>query len=221
MNNLTVFKNDEFKEVRTLMINDEPWFVGKDVAEYFGDTNYRRSLARLDEDDKGVSQIDTPGGSQNMVIINESGLYSLLFCMQPQHAMRMSQDETLINERIDKIKKFKRWITSEVLPSIRKTGQYQIGPIKPPTVTEMIRLGKFIKGLMDDQKATPYQTAEAIMETLKNCGLNVSDKLSLPVKLEKLKDDELDMVDFATTFPKSTYQDYLLYRTIMMNSRGK
>ena len=127
MNEIQIFNNPEFGSVRTSNINGEPWFVGKDVCEAFGDTNYRRSLSNIDDSDKGVSQIETPGGKQNMVIINESGLYSLLFQMQPQKAKGVSQNETLIEERISKLHRFKHWVTSEVLPSIRKNGGYIAG----------------------------------------------------------------------------------------------
>ena len=122
-----IFKNPvhpEFGEIRTLLIDNEPWFVGKDVCQAFGDTNYRRSLSVVDAYDKGVSQIATPGGKQNMTIINESGLYTLLFQMQPQKAKGVSQNDTLIEEKIQKLHDFKRWVTSEVLPSIRKNGAY-------------------------------------------------------------------------------------------------
>lgn len=127
MNELQIFKSEEFGEIRTTTINDEPWFVGKDVCEAFGDTNYRRSLSGIDEEEKGVSQIDTPGGKQNMIIINESGLYSLLFQMQPQKAKGVSQNEHAIEERINRLKRFKYWVTHEVLPSIRKHGGYISG----------------------------------------------------------------------------------------------
>lgn len=127
MNEIQIFNNPEFGSVRTSNINGEPWFVGKDVCEAFGDTNYRRSLSNIDDSDKGVSQIETPGGKQNMVIINESGLYSLLFQMQPQKAKGVSQNESVIDERIEKLHRFKRWVTSEVLPSIRKNGGYIAG----------------------------------------------------------------------------------------------
>lgn len=123
-NNIEVFENPIFGQIRIAMVDDEPWFVGKDVCEAFGDTNYRRSLSNIDDSDKGVSQIDTPGGKQKMTIVNESGLYSLLFQMQPQKAKGVSQNDTLINERKEKLHKFKRWVTSEVLPSIRKHGAY-------------------------------------------------------------------------------------------------
>nr|DAR16399.1 MAG TPA: KilAC domain protein [Caudoviricetes sp.] len=127
MNDLQIFNNKEFGNVRAVVVNDLPWFVGKDVCGAFGDTNYRRSLSNIDESDKGVSQIDTPGGKQNMVVINESGLYSLLFQMQPQKAKGVSQNDALINERIEKLHRFKHWVTSEVLPSIRKNGGYIAG----------------------------------------------------------------------------------------------
>lgn len=124
MNDLQIFKNAEFGEIRTVTIDGEPWFVGKDVCNAFGDTNYRRSLLNVDDSDKGVSQINTPGGKQKMTIINESGLYSLLFQMQPQKAKGVSQNENTIDERIEKLRRFKHWVTSEVLPSIRKNGGY-------------------------------------------------------------------------------------------------
>jgi prophage antirepressor-like protein len=81
-------------------------------------------LSRLSSDEKDVSQINTLGGKQKMTIINESGLYSLLFYMQPQKAKGVSQNNALIEERISQLKKFRRWVTSEVLPSIRKHGGY-------------------------------------------------------------------------------------------------
>ncbi|NCD25746.1 MAG: hypothetical protein EOL86_09170 [Deltaproteobacteria bacterium] len=115
----------ESHEVRALTIDGNPWFVAKDVCEYFGDTNYRRSVSRLDDDEKGVSQIGTQGGGQQMTIVNESGLYSLLFWMQPDKATgKLPQDE--IDRRKALIKKFRKWVTAEVLPTIRKTGSYTI-----------------------------------------------------------------------------------------------
>lgn len=98
----------ENKDVRTLTINDEPYFVGKDVAEVLGYSNPRDALGRhVDEEDKGVVKLDTLGGKQKQTVINESGLYSLI-----------------IFSKLPTAKKFKRWVTSEVLPSIRKHGMY-------------------------------------------------------------------------------------------------
>ena len=108
MNNLTVFENPEFGSIRTVELEGEPWLVGKDVAEALGYTNPRKALIdHVDDEDKGVTKCYTPGGDQDMTIINESGLYSLV-----------------LSSKLPTARKFRRWVTSEVLPSIRKTGGY-------------------------------------------------------------------------------------------------
>ena len=161
MMNLMAFDNNEFGQVRAFQKDGEVWFVGKDVCEAFGDTNYRRSLSRIDNEDKNTSQISTPGGTQNMTVINESGLYSLLFQMQPQKAKGVSQSAQPqkthhdgvsdaypieIQERIDKLHRFKRWVTNEVLPSIRKHGMYAT----PQTAEKILEDPDFlIKALQD------------------------------------------------------------------------
>ena len=111
MNELQIFKNEEFGEVRTVTINNEPWFVGKDVAEALGYLKARNAiLAHVSDEDKKDAPIQgTPGGTQNMIIINESGLYALIF-----------------GSKLESAKRFKHWVTSEVLPTIRKTGRYQM-----------------------------------------------------------------------------------------------
>ncbi|MDO4601167.1 MAG: Bro-N domain-containing protein, partial [Eubacteriales bacterium] len=101
MSEVKIFNNEEFGEIRTVTIDNEPWFVGKDVAEALGFTNSRDAIAtHVFDDDKGVEKIDTLGGKQNMTVINESGLYALVF-----------------GSRLESAKRFKHWITSEVLPS--------------------------------------------------------------------------------------------------------
>lgn len=109
MNELRVFENPAFGQVRTIEINDEPWFVGKDVAEALGYTKPRNAIAdHVDEGDarkQGVT--DSLGRIQEMTVINESGIYSLI-----------------LSSNLPTAKEFKRWITSEVIPSIRKTGAY-------------------------------------------------------------------------------------------------
>lgn len=109
MANLQIFAFEGTDEIRTLLINDEPYFVGKDVAEVLGYAKSRNAIAtHVDDEDKKDAPIQGDlGGTQNMTIINESGLYSLIFKSQLPSA-----------------KKFKRWVTSEVLPSIRKHGMY-------------------------------------------------------------------------------------------------
>lgn len=110
MSNLQIFENEEFGEIRTATIDNEPWFVGKDVAEALGYLKARNAISAhvSDEDKKDAPIQGTQGGTQNMTIINESGLYALIF-----------------GSKLESAKRFKRWVTSEVLPSIRKTGSYQ------------------------------------------------------------------------------------------------
>ena len=193
------------------MIDDEPWFVGKDIAEYFGDSNYRRSLARLDEDEKGVSQIATLGGTQQMTIINESGLYSLMFYMQPQKAKGVSQNDTLINERIIKLKKFKRWVTSEVLPSIRKTGHYGNTPLK-----DVVNLIRITRDNMERQGATPTQIAETINGICEQYGINLPNFVIHPEQVTMK--NVFDMVDYVFSQPRGrghkapTYDDYIAHK---------
>ena len=105
---LQVYKNAEFGSVRTTTIGGQPYFVGKDVADILGYSNTRKALIdHVDEEDKGVTKCDTLGGKQDLVIINESGLYSLI-----------------LSSKMPNAKKFKRWVTNEVLPAIRKHGLY-------------------------------------------------------------------------------------------------
>ena len=103
-----VYKDAEFGSVRTTTLGGQPYFVGKDVAGILGYSNTRKALIdHVDEEDKGVTKCDTLGGKQDLVIINESGLYSLI-----------------LSSKMPNAKKFKRWVTSEVLPAIRKHGLY-------------------------------------------------------------------------------------------------
>ena len=108
MSEIQVFNNPEFGEIRTMELNGEPYFVGKEVAAILGYTNPRKAIAdHVDAEDKGVTKCDTLGGTQDMTIINESGLYSLV-----------------LSSKLPGAKRFKRWVTSEVLPSIRRNGGY-------------------------------------------------------------------------------------------------
>lgn len=104
----TIFTHPQFGELRTVEIDNEVWFVGKDVAEALGYTNPSKAFRdHIAEEDKGVTKCYTPGGAQQMTIINESGLYALI-----------------LSSKLPSAKEFKHWVTSEVLPSIRKTGGY-------------------------------------------------------------------------------------------------
>lgn len=120
MNELQIFNSEEFGDIRTVTINNEPWFVGKDVAEALGYSEPRSAVSKkIDEADRGVAEMETPSGKQNMTIINESGLYALIF-----------------GSKLESAKRFKHWVTSEVLPAIRKTGSYQ----KPMTIEEQLSI---------------------------------------------------------------------------------
>ena len=127
-NKMMLFQNEEFGEVRTLNLEDELWFVGKDVCKVFGDSNHKRSLSRIDDEDKRMVELtDSLGRNQIAIAVNESGLYALLFAMQPQKAHNDGAPDEYpieIRRRIEKLHRFKRWITAEVLPSIRKRGAY-------------------------------------------------------------------------------------------------
>lgn len=108
MNELQIFKNEEFGEIRTIEVNNQPWFVGKDVADILGYRNGSRDINNhVEEEDRLKYQIGTAGQLREQTLINESGLYSLI-----------------LSSKLPKAKEFKRWVTSEVLPTIRKTGGY-------------------------------------------------------------------------------------------------
>lgn len=106
-NHLMIFENPEFGAVRSILIDGDPWFVAADVCKALELEKTNRALSRLDDDEKGAHSVSTPGGRQRMSIISESGLYSLI-----------------LGSRKPEARAFKRWITHEVIPSIRKHGAY-------------------------------------------------------------------------------------------------
>lgn len=124
MNELKIFENEEFGSLRTMEIDGKIYFVAKDVAGILGYSNPRKAISdHMDEEDKGVTKCDTLGGNQNLTIINESGLYSLVLYSKMPNA-----------------KKFKHWITADVLPSIRQYGAY----LTPDTLEKAILNPDFI-----------------------------------------------------------------------------
>lgn len=109
MNDLQIFSNPEFGQVRTVELDGQPWLVGKDVAEALEYKNPQRAIRdHVDDEDRGVTKTVTPSGEQEMLIINESGLYSLI-----------------LSSKMPKAKAFKHWVTSEVLPALRRNGVYE------------------------------------------------------------------------------------------------
>ena len=147
MNELQIFKNQEFGEIRSLEINGEPYFVGKDIANILG---YERSdnaiRSHVEEEDKLTHQISASGQMRNMTIINESGLYSLI-----------------MSSKLPIAKKFKRWVTSEVLPQIRKHGAYLTDKKIEEVLTNpdtIIRLATDLKREREEKKKLQLENTQ-------------------------------------------------------------
>ena len=146
MNELKIFKNSEFGEIRTVEIGGEPWFVGKDVAEVLGYSNPSKALSdHVDGEDKLNNESLSGLGQRGGWLINESGLYSLI-----------------LSSKLPTAKAFKRWVTSEVLPSIRKTGAYSVQV--PRTLKEALQLAleqeEKLEALQLDNSIKTQQIAE-------------------------------------------------------------
>lgn len=136
MREISIFNSEEFGGIRAIEIDNEPWFVGKDVATALGYSNTRKAIGdHVHEDDKGVTKWDTLGGKQDLTIINESGLYALIF-----------------GSKLESAKRFKHWVASDVLPSLRKTGGYQM---KQPKGKELLALA-----VLEAQKTIEMQNKE-------------------------------------------------------------
>ena len=133
-NEIQVFRNDRFGTIRALNVDGEPWFVAKDVCDALGLTNSRKAVARLDDDERGVTSSDTPGGEQRVQTVNEAGLYTLV-----------------LSSRKPEAHAFKRWVTHEVLPAIRRTGGYMVARDETPEQT-MARALLIAQDTMDRQR---------------------------------------------------------------------
>ena len=154
MNELKIFQNPEFGSIRTTTIDDEPWFVGKDVAVVLGYKNSSVALKdNVDDEDKVITLVSTLGGNQKTIVINESGLYALIF-----------------GSKLDSAKKFKRWVTNEVLPSIRKTGVYSIPQSKQRDLTtdDYLKAAQIVAGCKNER--LPY-----VIDFLNKAGFDVTD----------------------------------------------
>lgn len=136
MTDLQIFNSPEFGAIRTIEKDGEPWFVGKDVATALGYKEATKAAReKVDDEDKGVSKIDTPSGTQEMTIINESGLYSLV-----------------LSSKLPTAKKFKRWVTNEVIPSIRKHGAYMTPETLEKVLLSPDTLMQLAQNLKDEQE---------------------------------------------------------------------
>lgn len=150
--NIKIFNNAEFGEIRVMLIDDDPWFVGKDIAVALGYNNPQKAIRdHVDEQDRGVNEMDTPGGKQSIIVINESGLYSLIFSSKLESAQR-----------------FKHWVTHEVLPSIRKHGMYMTDNLLETAIANP----DFVIGLIQNMKAEKEKSAALQMQNKQLCEKN-------------------------------------------------
>ncbi|WP_178870883.1 BRO family protein [Ruthenibacterium lactatiformans] len=148
-NNLMIFENPDFGAVRSILIDGDPWFVAADVCKALEIEKTNRALSRLDDDEKGAHSVSTPGGRQRMSIISESGLYSLI-----------------LGSRKPEARAFKRWITHEVIPSIRKHGAYMTDSL--------------LDALEAHPEAVPEYLNRLRSENARNRELNRRLRLALP-----------------------------------------
>ena len=148
VNEIRVFNSDQFGEVRTVTIDDEPWFVAADVCRALEIGNSRMATGGLDDGEEGVGLIDAPGGHDELTIINEPGLYSLV-----------------LGSRKPEAKAFKRWITHEVIPALRKTGTYSLKPMSQLEIAKisldmLIEQEKRLDSLEQENESTREQIKE-------------------------------------------------------------
>lgn len=160
INPFQLFNNPEFGDLRCIEKDGEPWFVGKDVATALGYSKPTDAVRkRVFEEDRGVSKMETPSGTQQMTIINESGLYSLI-----------------LGSKLEKAKAFKHWVTSEVLPALRKTGSYTISQGQNGQSKPMSREYLLATAFLESQKVIEENTREIARLSVK-CN-NLNDQVS-------------------------------------------
>ena len=189
MNELKVFNNPEFGEIRTVDIDNEPWFVGKDVAAALGYVEPTKAAReKVDPEDRGVSEIDTPSGTQQMTIINESGLYALV-----------------LSSKLPTAKAFKRWITHDVIPSIRKHGAYMTPEKLQEAILNPDMMIQLCQQLKDEQEKNTVLRA-------KNSVLVVENQIMAP-KADYF--DELVDRNLLTNFTEAAKQLNIKRRTFI------
>ena len=189
MNELKVFDNPEFGEIRTVDIDNEPWFVGKDVAAALGYVEPTKAAReKVDPEDRGVSEIDTPSGTQQMTIINESGLYALV-----------------LSSKLPTAKAFKRWITHDVIPSIRKHGAYMTPEKLQEAILNPDMMIQLCQQLKNEQEKNTVLRA-------KNSALVVENQIMAP-KADYF--DELVDRNLLTNFTEAAKQLNIKRRTFI------
>ena len=181
MNDLQVFSNSEFGNIRTATIDSEPWFVGKDVAQALGYGNARDAIAKhVDSEDKAVIQksqfatLEIP--NRGLSIINESGVYALIF-----------------GSKLPSAKKFKRWVTSEVLPALRKTGRYETAKASQRALTkdDYLNAARIVAGCRNER--LPY-----VLNLLRQTGIELPE-----IEQDEKPDDGVDLVKLSNLIKNS------------------
>lgn len=215
MNNLQIFSNAEFGNIRTVTIDGEPWFVGKDIAEALGYSNASKAVTNhVDSEDKQFMMCNIADsqngnvliGQSKTAIINESGLYSLI-----------------LSSKLPNAKKFKRWVTGEVLPAIRKSGHYEAPAYTPKStsVGEVVNLIKITRQTMKEQGAAPTDIAQAVKEICEQFGINLPQCFVKPK--ETTMADVMQMIDFIYAQPKGrtpTYDDFIIHQASVKRLGG-
>lgn len=218
MNEIQVFNNLEFGNIRTVTIDNEPWFVGKDIAEALGYSNASKAVMNhVDDEDKQFLMCDIADsqngnvltGQSKTAIVNESGLYSLI-----------------LSSKLPNAKKFKRWVTSEVLPAIRKTGHYETQGYAPKatSIGEVVNLIKITRQTMKEQGASPTDIAKAVKEICEQFGVNLPQCFIKPK--ETTMADVMQMIDFIYAQPRGrghktpTYDDFIIYQASVKRLGG-
>lgn len=218
MNDVLVFSNSEFGNIRTVTVNGGPWFVGKDIAEALGYSNASKAVMNhVDDEDKQFLMCDIADsqngnvltGQSKTAIINESGLYSLI-----------------LSSKLPNAKKFKRWVTSEVLPAIRKTGHYETQGYAPKatSIGEVVNLIKITRQTMKEQGASPTDIAKAVKEICEQFGVNLPQCFIKPK--ETTMADVMQMIDFIYAQPRGrghktpAYDDFIIYQASVKRLGG-
>ncbi len=208
MSELQVFSNPEFGAVRSMMIEDAPWFVGRDVAGALGYADPAKAIrVHVDSEDKGVDKTSTPGGTQNATIINESGLYSLI-----------------LSSKLPSAKRFKRWVTSEVLPALRRTGRYEAPgsgeeatpaeglPGRTTTRDDYLRAASIVATCRNER--LPY-----VLSYLKQAGIDATGMVeaaaeATPISARPTEQERLDVIRLLVAAHNEGYGDTLLAKML-------
>ncbi len=219
MNNLEIFKNEEFGEVKVLEIDNEAWFIGNQIARILGYVNPQKAIREhVSEEDKGVNEMDTPGGKQKVNIINESGLYSLI-----------------LSSKLPTAKKFKRWVTSEVLPTIRKHGKYEI-PKSPMEALSLMfnvvedhgqKIDNMSKDIIDIKENAPLNPGEynyigglvtsKVRKIIEELGLQYCSSRDVKKELFKSINSEIKKITGIDTRSQLKQKDFKMVKDFVQN----